>query len=1038
MAIFVQQQMEKEEEEKQQKKEADERKKKAEEERAATEEANRIALERKKAKDLKEAKRIWEFEKMLAKQKEAIEEEFERRLESRLKGVMIIEKIVKAKTKQKTPSPANSDSEEEEEALHDERFDKRKRQAGQTSGGQISPAGTPAKIGRQEANEELPPRTMEECDLGEMLRGRGRVRKEGNGFPIHDSALWEVPTIAVPTAAASTAVVSTAAVSTSGFTPAVSAAEVASAARPVTACSSAANAVPTVAVPTAAASTAAASTAAASTAVVSTAAVSTAENESEEVAQDDDREERRRQGGGKGGGREGSRIGRQKIWSCISPCSFHFARENKPEEGRDDEREEGKEEDRDETNGKTTRYGGVSLHVPAEDSLHFGWEEEPEEDGGDDEREEGKEDDGEEDERKDKKIWPRKINSTLHERSGSKTSRRRKGRRDKVGGTRGGTKSMSVMSTVKEDPSSVGSSARLEDVTAGPSLQSLHEDGAQKKNQKVGLSWFSGGWKNPDADVNKGKELATGPCVIEPSRDLECGMFDDSGTCFWAGDDESWPDYYAQGGPIPTGCPRSPYGCWMMLLWNQGLRALFYLLLLLTALALVLYVLIDGTRDARHNRARYVERACMTRTALLEQEFAGQVEKVASVVSFLKTFYVSNTKAGAAVSPLALTENQFLEFTNSSKQQRPWVGKMSFAIIVNGSEREKFESANRTILNPRDYARQEVKDVYAPILYAEAEALPLYTDLYEGNLSTKVRRNVDHKGRTCGVVSNGRSDFPWSEPFRKEFARNVLLERKFLGEDPNKVSLAERTSKSTSVSLLLHADLSLLHIRAGFDQQVPVLPNGSGREGDVWREGDVYVGGLWQKEISEDPCFFSTMMKLEWCDADRRVHRSVIGELNVGKPVNLIFLVRTDERTQHHLSGLVCSLRLAIRLWVPSRDRLHCRAGLSHKGSPKGRHEASISVAHYVFRNTLVGNPTDVQELCELRRCSMILARKKASILAQTVNDRENTVMAEAIAGERACHVHSNGEARCPRNRQRFQFAEGDSRSTLVTVANCI
>ncbi|GBG77804.1 hypothetical protein CBR_g25735 [Chara braunii] len=165
---------------------------------------------------------------------------------------------------------------------------------------------------------------------------------------------------------------------------------------------------------------------------------------------------------------------------------------------------------------------------------------------------------------------------------------------------------------------------------------------------------------------------------------------------------------------------------------------------------------------------------------------------------------------------------------------------------------------------------------------------------------------------------------------------------------------------------------------------------------------------------------------------DLRVHRSVIGELDVGKPVNPIFLVGTDERTQHHLSGLVRSLRVAIRLRVASRARLHCRTG-----SPKGRHEASISVAHYVFRNTLVGNPTGVQESCELRCCSMILARKEASILAQTVNDRENAVMVVAIAGERACYVHSNGEARCPRNRQWFQFAEGDSRSTLVAVANC-
>ncbi|GBG82950.1 hypothetical protein CBR_g36476 [Chara braunii] len=83
------------------------------------------------------------------------------------------------------------------------------------------------------------------------------------------------------------------------------------------------------------------------------------------------------------------------------------------------------------------------------------------------------------------------------------------------------------------------------------------------------------------------------------------------------------------------------------------------------------------------------------------------------------------------------------------------------------------------------------------------------------------------------------------------------------------------------------------------------------------------------------------------------------------------------------------------------------------------------------------GNPAGVQESCELGGCSTILAWKKTSLLAQTVNDREDVVMIETIAGEGACNIHSNGEARCSRNRQRFQFAIRDLRSSFVTMANC-
>ncbi|GBG78699.1 hypothetical protein CBR_g27924 [Chara braunii] len=49
----------------------------------------------------------------------------------------------------------------------------------------------------------------------------------------------------------------------------------------------------------------------------------------------------------------------------------------------------------------------------------------------------------------------------------------------------------------------------------------------------------------------------------------------------------------------------------------------------------------------------------------------------------------------------------------------------------------------------------------------------------------------------------------------------------------NSIIVVDGTWYATPVGLLLHADLSLLHVGAGLSQQFSVLPDGSGRAGNV-------------------------------------------------------------------------------------------------------------------------------------------------------------------------------------------------------------
>ncbi|GBG83940.1 hypothetical protein CBR_g37812 [Chara braunii] len=262
------------------------------------------------------------------------------------------------------------------------------------------------------------------------------------------------------------------------------------------------------------------------------------------------------------------------------------------------------------------------------------------------------------------------------------------------------------------------------------------------------------------------------------------------------------------------------------------------------------------------------------------------------------------------------------------------------------------------------------------------------------------------------------------------FARNILFECKLFHGDPNQITGVDGTWHATPVGLLLHADLSLLHVRAGLSQQFPVLPDGSGRASGI------YVGFSWKKKINEDTTFPATVVQLEWSHADRQMQLSVVGELDVGEAVNAILLIRTDERMKHHLSGLMCPLRLPVRLWMSSRTWFHLGVGFLHERSPECRHETSVAVVDDVFQYVVVANPAGVQEAHKFRSRGVVLAREKLCVLTRSVNDREDVVVPEAVAGKQTGDVHSNGEAGFPWDGQRAQLTVGIAVVGLASTTN--
>ncbi|GBG88234.1 hypothetical protein CBR_g46801 [Chara braunii] len=105
----------------------------------------------------------------------------------------------------------------------------------------------------------------------------------------------------------------------------------------------------------------------------------------------------------------------------------------------------------------------------------------------------------------------------------------------------------------------------------------------------------------------------------------------------------------------------------------------------------------------------------------------------------------------------------------------------------------------------------------------------------------------------------------------------------------------------------------------------PVLPCRSGGASGV------DIGSLWEQNVREDTFFPSTMVQLEWSHANRRVHRSVVGELYAGKAVNPVLLIWADECAERHLRSLVRMFRLPIRLRMPCGTRFHAGAGFHHE-----------------------------------------------------------------------------------------------------------
>ncbi|GBG89966.1 hypothetical protein CBR_g50056 [Chara braunii] len=132
----------------------------------------------------------------------------------------------------------------------------------------------------------------------------------------------------------------------------------------------------------------------------------------------------------------------------------------------------------------------------------------------------------------------------------------------------------------------------------------------------------------------------------------------------------------------------------------------------------------------------------------------------------------------------------------------------------------------------------------------------------------------------------------------------------------------------------------------------------------------------------------------------------------------------------------MCPLRLPVRLWMPSGTWFHLRVGLLHESSPKCRHEASVAVVDYVFRYTVAANPAGVQEACQLGSCGVVLSREKTLVLTQTVHDREDAVVPEAIAGEWSSDIHGNEEAGFPWDRHQAQVAVGVAIAGLASSAN--
>ncbi|GBG80709.1 hypothetical protein CBR_g31166 [Chara braunii] len=132
----------------------------------------------------------------------------------------------------------------------------------------------------------------------------------------------------------------------------------------------------------------------------------------------------------------------------------------------------------------------------------------------------------------------------------------------------------------------------------------------------------------------------------------------------------------------------------------------------------------------------------------------------------------------------------------------------------------------------------------------------------------------------------------------------------------------------------------------------------------------------------------------------------------------------------------MCPLCLPVRLWMPRCTWFHLGVGFLHERSPECQHETSVAVADDVFRNAVAANPAGVQEVRKFGSRGIVLAREKSRVFTQSVNDHEDAVVPEAVAGKQTGDVHSNGEAGFVWNRHQTQLAVGIAVAGLASLAN--
>ncbi|GBG58809.1 hypothetical protein CBR_g209 [Chara braunii] len=132
----------------------------------------------------------------------------------------------------------------------------------------------------------------------------------------------------------------------------------------------------------------------------------------------------------------------------------------------------------------------------------------------------------------------------------------------------------------------------------------------------------------------------------------------------------------------------------------------------------------------------------------------------------------------------------------------------------------------------------------------------------------------------------------------------------------------------------------------------------------------------------------------------------------------------------------MCSLRLPVRLWMSSRTWFHLGVRFLHERSPECRHETSVAVINDVFRYAMAANPAGAQKAHKFGSRGVVLAREKSRVFTQSVNDREDAVVPEVVAGKQAADVHGNGEAWFSWDRQRAQLAVGIAVAGLASPTN--